>query len=86
MDDTIITIKETTDMEYLAGIERFIYMSIENWHKRLKEAELNVSIKNLLIKESNLHSTPYDEYITNKSKYLLEVKEAYINRLIELKK
>ena len=86
MDETILNIRETKDVEYLNEYGKFIQMSIENWYNRLKDSELNITIKNSLIKESNMNNTPYEEYIFNKSKYLLEIKEAYINRLIELQK
>jgi hypothetical protein len=86
MKATLEFIQETKDVEYLQRFGNLIINDIEVFEDRVKRSELSTSTKRILILESTNANTPYDEYIVNRRKYLLRLKEAYINRLIELQK
>ena len=84
MKTTISYINKVEDIEILKDMERFIIMDIENFENRILEADTDTLAKRILIMEAKMHEIPYNEYITKKRSYLKKVREAYINRVIEL--
>ena len=86
MKTTISFINKTEDIEALKDMERFIIMDIENFENRILEADKDMFAKKMLVMEAKMHEIPYNEYITKKRSYLKKVREAYINRVIELQK
>lgn len=81
-EETISTINSSTDIEHLIFVENnmnYFISQLEN------KNNIKGSLANRLISEANEYGVPsLDEYIKFKLKYYHSLKEACVNRLIEL--
>ncbi len=82
IEETIETISETTDIKHLVDTE---YRMSYNISLLENKNTIKGSIRKKLVDEANKYGVPsLDEYINIKKFFYLSIKEACINRLIEL--
>ena len=80
-DATIESINESTDMKHLSLIESNAMHNIS----LLQAKNISSGLSNILIEEAKLYGVPsLKEYIKFKLRYYLSLKEACINRMIDL--
>jgi len=83
--ETIETIKESKDIDYLYKLENIILNDISIFEEYIKKGN-SVYAKKLAKEANSFGLKSLDEYLNFKKIYLLTIKEACINRIIELNK